>query len=568
MTLKNFEDNIPPVILERGYNYFTKNRVLSLEEDEKGLWVAEVEGTENYYVSLEIKGNKIQHWDCDCPFEGEICKHVTAVLYAISENELNKNEPAQKKGSKKSKAKSIESIFNKVTKEELKEFILSLFSKDRRLKNELLAYFAEYLDEEPGSKYKTIIKNIIKAAEDRYGFIDYRSSLSLTRDLGNLLNKAQAFLEERNLMESLAICKALIEEVPLLFQHMDDSSGGISDLMDFSFDIFSQIVSKAPPLLKDELFRYCIDRFSEEKYHDFDFGDGFLSLLPELITIEEQEKQFLKIIDNRIDVERNKEYPDYRVSHLLQVKVDFLMNGNRKEEARQLVKDNRQYPEFMEMIVDEALQKNDYPKAVALCFEGIKIAEEKGHPGTVNSWNEKLLSIYEKTKNRVEIRKTAKKLFFEKHFSMTYYKKLKSTYVQDEWPEICESIIEDIKGKNKRGDYYDARTLANIFVEENYKERLLKLLQINSDKIDFVAEYTEQLKKDYPDELILLYEKGIRKLGENTGRNYYNEVAYYLKKLQKINGGGEKVKSIVRYFLQTYKNRRAMREVLSKFPVD
>lgn len=33
-------------------------------------------------------------------------------------------------------------------------------------------------------------------------------------------------------------------------------------------------------------------------------------------------------------------------------------------------------------------------------------------------------------------------------------------------------------------------------------------------------------------------------------------------------GGEEKVKSIVKYFRQTYKNRRAMMEVLAKFHVE
>ncbi len=90
----------------------------------------------------------------------------------------------------------------------------------------------------------------------------------------------------------------------------------------------------------------------------------------------------------------------------------------------------------------------------------------------------------------------------------------------------------------------------------------MKLLQLNSEEINFIDRYVKHLKKYFPDELILLYEKGIKKLAENTGRRYYNEVANYLKSLQQITGGDEKVKSIVNYFRQTYKNRRAMMEIL------
>ncbi|MGD8780304.1 MAG: SWIM zinc finger family protein [Ignavibacteria bacterium] len=564
MTLKNFEDNISPVILERGYSYFVNNHITSLEEEDTGLWLAEVEGTDTYFVTIETESNKINNWDCDCPFEGEVCKHVAAVLYAIAESESLKKETVKSKGSKKKKTKNVEMIFNKVTKEDLKEFILSQFKKNRELKNRFIAYFAEHINENAEDKYKTIVKNVIKASEDSSGFIGYYSASSLTNDLEAILNKAQMLLEERNLVESLAICKSVIEELPSLEECMDDSDGGLYGLTEYAFDIFSQIAVKAPPELKDILFQYCIDSYTHGNFNGTDFSEEFLCVLPDLISLEEQEQQFFKIINDQIEMEKDEPYSDYRITRLIQIKVNFLKNSNRKEEAWKLVEDNKQYPEFMVLLVDEAVKRKDFIKAVELCFEGIKIAQEKRHPGTISDWNERLLTIYETTNNIVEIRKMAKKLFFEKHFSMKYYKKLRSTYKKEEWGKICESIIEKIKGKDKSGSYYDAHTLAEIFVIENYKERLLKLLQLNSKRIGFVDEYAKHIKKEYPEKLILLYEEGIKKHAENTGRNFYNEVAHYLKNLQKINGGKEKVKSIVNYFRQTYKNRRAMREILNK----
>lgn len=90
------------------------------------------------------------------------------------------------------------------------------------------------------------------------------------------------------------------------------------------------------------------------------------------------------------------------------------------------------------------------------------------------------------------------------------------------------------------------------------------MLQINSDEIHFVDEFAKYLKGEYPQEIISLYERGIKKYAENTGRNFYHEVVGYLKNLQKINGSGEKVKTLVNYFRQTLKNRRAMMEILNK----
>lgn len=564
MKLNDFMEIIPQVIVQKGQQYFSDKRVISLEEEDGDLWFAEVAGSENYFVSVGFDGDEIDFWECDCPFEGEICKHVVALLCAVKEDKSKNNEEDKNSVTKKRKTNTVEAIFNKVSNEEIKKFVISRFSKHHGFKNEFIAYFAEYLDEDAESKYKLLVKNLIKTSVDRYGFVDYRSANSLTKALIDLLNKAQSLLEKRNLMESLAICKTMIEEIPLLTQSMDDSAGGIYEIIDFAFDIFTQIAQKVPPELKDVLFQYCIERYPETKRYGFDFGNGFLTLLPELITIKEQETQFLKMIDEQIEIEKQNEYSRYREKHLIKIKIDYFLNHNQKEHAWKLVEENKRHPEFMKMIVDETLKEKDFVKAIALCFEGIKIAVEEHYSGTVREWNEKLLSIYETTNNTIEIRKMSKELFFSSGCKMDFYKKLKITYEPEDWVKICEEIIEKIRGKDKSGGYAAASILAKIFIEEKYNSRLLKLLEINSDGIHFVDEFAKYLKNEYPQEIISFYDKGIRKYAENTGRSYYHEVVGYLKNLQKINGSGEKVKTLVNYFRQTYKNRRAMMEILNK----
>ena len=150
---------------------------------------------------------------------------------------------------------------------------------------------------------------------------------------------------------------------------------------------------------------------------------------------------------------------------------------------------------------------------------------------------------------------------------MEYYQKLKSTYSKDKWSDKSEEIINKLKGKNQKGGYSEVRALAEIFIEEKYTDRLLKLLQINSKKISFIDEYADYLKKSYPKDLLTFYEEGVKRYAKSTGRDIYNEAANYLEKMKKIKGGKEKVKALIQYFREQYKNRRAMMEVLNKnFP--
>ena len=37
-------------------------------------------------MEISLEGKKIIHWSCDCPYEGDICKHVVATVLAIRNN--------------------------------------------------------------------------------------------------------------------------------------------------------------------------------------------------------------------------------------------------------------------------------------------------------------------------------------------------------------------------------------------------------------------------------------------------------------------------------------------------
>lgn len=210
MTLHDFKENISPVILERGYKYFVNKQVENLEEIENGHWDAEVTGTDEYFVSVIMNNDEIVEWECDCPFEGEICKHVVAVLFAVSEKQSsNEKTTAGNKTPQKNKKNDINMIFEKATKEDLRKFVVSQFSKRHGLKDAFIAQFADMLDYDVDSKYKIIIKNAVKSAMGRNGFIDYSSANALVKSIEDLLDKAEELLEGKNLVESLSICKTV-----------------------------------------------------------------------------------------------------------------------------------------------------------------------------------------------------------------------------------------------------------------------------------------------------------------------------------------------------------------------
>lgn len=562
MTLENFEEQISDVMLGRGYDYFTNKHVDDLEEIEPGVWTAEVQGTEIYLVTVELDKNEIIDWTCDCPYDGEICKHVVAVLYELTRTfKTSKTKPDKK--TPKTRESNVEVILKKTSLEDLKKFLTHQFSYSVGLKNSFVAYFAEYLDEDVHNKYRIIVQNIYKAARGRDGFIDYHSAPRLYIPLSELTDKAHSLLENKKLPECIAICKVLIEEVPKFLQYMDDSDGGAGGVMNSAFELFQVIIKKSPPELKDELFEYFLEEYRKENYHNIGFDDDILFLIQNLVSLKEQEDKFFKLIDSQIEVEKNKEYPEYEVVRLLRTKIEYLLENKRDIEAWNIIESNKHYDEFLKMMIERSVNNKEYDSAIELCNEAIIQVEKEGNKWDLVPWKKILLDIYEQKKDVKNIRKFAEELFFHSR-GLDYYKKLKSTFDAEEWKNVNEKIIDKIKGKTQQGGISDASLLADIFILEGYRERLLKLLEINSTRIEFIDSYSKHLKDEYPEKIVHLYQAAIKTYAANTGREVYYDTVKYLKNLKKFSGGEDKVKELVASFRIQYKNRRAMMEILNK----
>ena len=228
MNLDNFEQQIDQKIVDRGYDYFLNDLVDGPALIDESVWLALVYGNESYRVEIHTDpGNSraIVDWQCDCPYDyGPVCKHVVAALYVMAEREHSK--PASTKEPKETTLKDkIQEIFNNTSQEDLQEFIRDCIISVDGFRNRFLAHFADHLNEDPDRKYRSIIRNYTKAAQDRHGFIDYRSASTVTQPLWELNQKANELIDVGNTVESMALCQALIEEVAVAVQFMDDSDG-------------------------------------------------------------------------------------------------------------------------------------------------------------------------------------------------------------------------------------------------------------------------------------------------------------------------------------------------------
>lgn len=138
MHIRNFEEEIHALILERGRQYFDAGAVHSLMNTPDG-WTAEIKGTDEDTYQVIIHGHDdIEDWHCDCPYDhGPVCKHVVATLFAIREEAGKATEEYQPDPT------AIGLMLDKLEGRALKEFLKKRMFSSPEFRQEFMEYFEE-----------------------------------------------------------------------------------------------------------------------------------------------------------------------------------------------------------------------------------------------------------------------------------------------------------------------------------------------------------------------------------------------------------------------------------------
>lgn len=166
---------------------------------------------------------------------------------------------------------------------------------------------------------------------------------------------------------------------------------------------------------------------------------------------------------------------------------------------------------------------------------------------------------------------------FDRWFDKEYYNQWKKTYHPSEWKAVIELYIDDtIKNisqkhqRNKNKSWYQPNppllhNLAPVYIEEQYWDRLLELLQKVND-LDTVLQYHKYLIKIFPSELSLIYFPLFETGGDKaSSRSKYAYLVNKMKMIMKdIPDSKEKIIAIAQTLKIKYQRRPAMIDELNK----
>jgi uncharacterized Zn finger protein len=555
LTLDNFESVIDPEILKRGRDYYKSGSVTDLEED-AGSWTATVVGTYDYTVEVEADDHGFLMLTCDCPYEyGPYCKHEAAVLFAIRAEQKRAKPKVQ---TKQEQRQSIQRVVESLTHEQLVQIVMAQVKKDKTLGNQiLLQYGAQAPDK---SLYQRTIQDFVRKHAD-HGYLDYQPTRQAAREIDTLLAQAEAMIGENKPERALPVLQAVIESLPEVLSHADDSAGELGGCMEAAFDLLEKMAKEASADLRQTLFDYCLNQHNQPQYRGWDFGMDFLWQASELVDTPQQREALFAILDKIASSAKERDFlSEHRSEHALRLKTDVMKRmGDPPEAIHALLLENVHLNLPRQQLVALYMEQKQYAAARKLCEEAInKYAGQ--YPGLVVQYQNLLLEIARQTNDTESSIQVARDLLLQGHEFDQYYTILKSLIKPDAWPAFRQQLILTIQKQSMV--WLQGRWLGEIYRRDQMWPELLKLAQRSG--LDVIEHYRKELHAHFPDEMCDLYEEiAVREMQRAGSRDQYRAVCSLLRRMMELEQP-ERAEELIERFKALYPRRRAMIEELNQ----
>ena len=460
----------------------------------------------------------------------------------------------------------IEKLLNLTNINDLFAFIKEYAAKNSGFKKELEDYLDRVCLSENNTKVFDLRQDVLGAVDESVEEGRYHEWFNLREfdmRLDAIAEDAENLMEMGNPEPALAVGVQMLESLGDAFEEHqpDDSYGYASDIFERAKEL---IVSSAKhPNMKRETLEDYFDEIEHDedidKLHPYGF-DSKEELLLQLAPLTKTPEERLDMLNQFIKSCKS----EYELSKFVQQKIDTLLELNHKSDAQKTIQQYIGIPEIRSVAVDNAMLEKDYETALSLIEEGLVIARNINHYGTERDWMKRRLKVYETMGNRENQIASAKELFVSENFAQEYYTKLKSLVPQQEWKQSLFDIIDNIPQKF-RERWMD--NIAAIYIQEKEWERLYSLVVDGvKTQIDKLDEYAKYFIKEHSEEMLRIYNDKLRwEAAQGTGRDRYESIAHSMRVMQSLEGGHAVAHDLAEFFRKTYRNRRAMMEIISDF---
>ena len=559
MNLNNFHNYVSHKIYERGKEYYENDTVDNIEHNYPDTWTAEVEGSDLYTAEIQLNGDEIVSWNCNCPYDyGDICKHIVAVLLYIKDNKSKYSVTVEIPFAPSQEQEELSEILKQTNNKELTSFLSQYADKHPDFYQALVTNLHPKKKATPQKDYAKEIRRCFKYSNNDFGISD---GGDIAYELEKYIKKAQSLIKLNCHEEAMSILLHIIKGIGEDYEEYNDYDSDLGCVCQEAAESITEIIEAGLP---DDLLQNLTDEIGEliknDNYDNYDLAD----LNQILFSISLKTSNFdngIRILDEAL-----KNEPDsFRTSSLVISKIEFLEEAGKKEEMEKVIAYYLYLPEIRKIRLNELIAKEQYEKALALIYEGISLAEKKGHSGVVTDWKDEMLSVHKLMGNNEKTVELAEDLFITGRESMNYYHILKNIIPPEKWANYLDNFLCKSEKQTKYG--VSGHVLAKIYIEEEYWDRLMYYVEKNIQlgKYSSLGEYEPYLKSWYPERMLAFYRSQITDYAEkNMGRDHYKYVANILKKMKSYPNGTNTANTLLAHFKSVYSKRRAMMEELGE----
>lgn len=555
-------------ILERGYDYYCENTVENLDISED-IIRADVIGSEDYEVEISLNNGEVTDMYCSCPYalEGRNCKHMAAVLYEWSENEVEEEKEIGKEKNAdfflqaytvnacKKKISAVEELVSGAKEEDVRSFLVAVLSEDEKLLLRFHNVANKQVTQEDINNYIRQVDIITDRYLGRNHFISYYEADGFISELEEIIDEdVRPMIDNDNYLSAFEVMNyifVLIGDVD-----MDDSAGDTGMLADRIYQQWLVLLQKVSPAEKKQMFDWFTTHL------DGSVIDYLEEYIEQIIMEEFKEKEYeqakIDFIKDRIARSECKDSDwsrDYEVGKWAVRYLELLKERKTSdEEIKEVCKKYWNNSTIRRYYIDICMKKKEYDHVLRVLDECLLL--DKQYKGLISEYSKKKKEIYLLQGNRSAYIEQLWKLVLEHEAgNLELYRELKQQYTADEWLVKREEIFKKLP---------TYAHVERLYKEEKLYDRLLVYV-LNCPGLYALQEYEKVLKKEYPEQILGKYKDEVSKLAIHTSdRKHYAYLVSLLRKMQQIKGGSKLVEQIVADWKVKYKNRPAMMDELKK----
>lgn len=514
--------------VDRGYDYYKNGNVISYTQLSDFEYEGEIQGTnkEPYHVMINTKHPKSSSCDCQFANGNTICKHMVALFFAVSPEDLKDYEDW------------AENDYEDVYEEDEEDY-----------------YYDDYYDEydryENYNRYKSDFIKPIFFDELLSNFVNNLSEKELKNILKDELKRDEEYTFNNYLKKEFQKYSSDKNNIHAILDKLNTKFYKLSH--DYDYNNKDYTINLLTKDEKEKISKvYVIDKDMKAK-----IDKVFLN--PEITTYnnykwfalfykEQNSKKDIEVyiakLESFFDTLKHYSIRNTVPKSNVLITIYLLMDLNVDEIAKLLVK-NCKYVEYVDYIIENTKDVN---------------------------------KLYEKFNKVVENEKYINKEYIAKIY-YNFYLELLDDDIYNKYLYYdflyCKDISDLIKLKNTpRFDYYinkllqdtkDVITLEKVYLFLDNKEELFKLLYKQKNEYRLMANI-ENLKDTYNDELLkYLKNRFYEVVAIEKNRDNYKKAATYVEAISRLDNGEKLVNELINELKNSeYSKRIAMFDEINK----